>query len=176
MNKDDIPNSVTHLTFGYNFNQPLKKDDIPNLVTHLTFDYDFNQPLKKGDIPESVTHLFFNELFNQPLDDNNLPKNIIEVWFFGKMPYSLSIPKNIFLGNIIYNEYNNHTYYYYNDNLIIWDLDKNLFDKKISVFTSEKYIGNIILQELTQKVFHPNRLLKICDKYNIGFDELIEIY
>jgi hypothetical protein len=60
--------------------------------------------------------------------------------------------------------------------LIICDFDKDLFDEKISVFTSEKYFGNIILRELTEKVFNPNRLLKLCDKYNIGFDELMEIY
>ena len=35
--KGDIPNSVTHLTFGYKFNQILYKECIPNSVTHLNF-------------------------------------------------------------------------------------------------------------------------------------------
>jgi hypothetical protein len=42
---NDIPNSVTHLTFGHHFNQILKKYHIPNSVTHLTFRNDFNQIL-----------------------------------------------------------------------------------------------------------------------------------
>ena len=37
-------------------------------------------------------------------------------------------------------------------------------------------IGNIILEELVQIVFHPKRLLKICDQYNIDFIDLVEIY
>jgi type I site-specific restriction-modification system R (restriction) subunit len=41
---------------------------------------------------------------------------------------------------------------------------------------NQKLIGNIILKELTEKVFHPNRLLKICDTYNINFEQLMDIY
>jgi hypothetical protein len=104
-------------------------------------------------------------------------QNIIEILFYGKKPYSLLKlkSKDILLGNIIYIEDNNY-YYYYNENLIIRNTDKNLFDEKISVFTSEKFIGNTILRELTEIVFHPNRLLKLCDEYNIGFDELMDSY
>ena len=196
LNKDDIPKSVTHLIFGYHFNQPLKKDDIPNSVTHLIFGHDFNQHLDKNVISNSVTHLTFGENFNQPLeknvipksvtnltfgykfnqnlDDNNLPKSIIEILFFGNKPYSLLKSKDRLTGNILYNGYNYN--YHYNDNLIICGIDKNLFDEKILVFTPDKFIGNTILRELTEKVFHPNRLLKLCDKYNIGFYELMDIY
>jgi hypothetical protein len=62
---DDIPNSVTHLTLGNIFNQPLKKDDIPTTVTHLTFDSYFNHQLNKNDIPNSVTHLTLGNMFNK---------------------------------------------------------------------------------------------------------------
>lgn len=31
-------------------------------------------------------------------------------------------------------------------------------------------------EELVAKVFHPHRLLKICEAYNIEFDELMDIY
>ena len=40
-----IPNSVTHLTFGFDFNKKIK-DCIPNSVTHLTFGWSFNQEIK----------------------------------------------------------------------------------------------------------------------------------
>ena len=42
-----IPNSVTHLTFGDDFNQDIKNGAIPNSVTHLTFGYHFNQDITK---------------------------------------------------------------------------------------------------------------------------------
>jgi hypothetical protein len=114
-------------------------------------------------------------LFNQQLDNNNLPKSIIEILLIGNRRYSFSKLKNILVGNIIYNEHHYHYNYHY-DNLIIRDTDKNLFDDKILDFTPDKFIGNTILRELTEKVFQPERLLKLCDKYNIGFDELMEIY
>jgi hypothetical protein len=31
-------------------------------------------------------------------------------------------------------------------------------------------------KELVEKVFNPDRLCKISEKYNIDFDELVEIY
>ena len=36
-NMNHIPKNVTHLTFGYDFNQFLKVGVIPNNVTHLTY-------------------------------------------------------------------------------------------------------------------------------------------
>src|ERR1700741_4295875 len=51
--KINIPNSVTHLTFGYCYNQIT---NIPNSVTHLTFGDDYDQITN---IPNSVTHLTF---------------------------------------------------------------------------------------------------------------------
>ena len=63
--QNDIPNLVTHLTFGYLFNQPLEKDDIPNTVTHLTFGYMFNQLLNKDDIPKkAICHLNVADLMD----------------------------------------------------------------------------------------------------------------
>ena len=63
--KDCIPASVTHLTLGYCFNQDIK-DCIPASVTHLTLGYCFNQDIK-GCIPASVTHLTFGDDFNQDI-------------------------------------------------------------------------------------------------------------
>ena len=36
--------------------------------------------------------------------------------------------------------------------------------------------GKIIMKELVEKVFHPDRLLNICTTYNIDFIDLMDIY
>ena len=55
------------------FNQELTKDSIPNSVTHLTFGRDFNQQIDI--LPNSITHLTFGNDFNQTI--NNLPNKMI---------------------------------------------------------------------------------------------------
>lgn len=77
----DIPNSVTHLTFGRMFNQPLKPGVIPNSVTHLTFDYWFDKPLQPGDIPNSVTHLVLGYWFDYSLEPNVIPNSVTHLRF-----------------------------------------------------------------------------------------------
>ena len=59
-----IPNSITHLTFGYYFDEIV--DDLPNSITHLTFGSNFNQPV--NNLPNSITDLVFGNKFNQPVD------------------------------------------------------------------------------------------------------------
>ena len=63
----NIPSSVTHLTFGYFFNQDIK-GCIPSSVTHLTFGWKINQDIKEC-IPSSVTHLTFGFEINQDIKD-----------------------------------------------------------------------------------------------------------
>ena len=102
----DIPNSVTHLTFGFGFNQPLKAGDIPNSVTHLTFGICFNQPLKVGDIPNSVTHLIFGWHFNQPLKAGDIPNSVTHLifgWHFNQPLNKGDIPNSV--THLIFKEY-----------------------------------------------------------------------
>ena len=73
-----IPESVTNLTFGGHFNQPIN-GCIPDSVTHLTFDCNFDQPIN-GCIPESVTHLTFGDCFNQPIN-NCIPDSVTHLTF-----------------------------------------------------------------------------------------------
>jgi hypothetical protein len=70
-----IPSSVTHLTFGTGFDRSIK-NDIPSSVTHLTFGLHFNQPIKNY-IPCSVTHLKFGFFFQQSI--NELHHSIEEI-------------------------------------------------------------------------------------------------
>ena len=63
MSVDQIPNSITHLTFGFHFNQSV--DQLPNSITHLTFGFYFNQSVDK--LPNSITHLTFGPDFNKSI-------------------------------------------------------------------------------------------------------------
>jgi len=85
---------LTHLTFGYNFNQPLilsnslthltfgnefnKSINLPNSLTHLTFERNFNQLIT---LPNSLTHLTFGDCFNQKVNliDENTGKTFRKI-------------------------------------------------------------------------------------------------
>ena len=68
-----FPSNVQYLTFGENFNQPIKKC-IPSFVTHLTFGRYFNQSIENS-IPSLVTHLNFDNYFNKSIE-NNIPPSV----------------------------------------------------------------------------------------------------
>ncbi len=67
---NNLPNSITHLTFGVMFNQTV--NNLPNSITHLTFGYKFNQ--RVDNLPNSVTHLTFGHDFNKKI--NKFPQNL----------------------------------------------------------------------------------------------------
>lgn len=52
-NLNSFPNTLTHLTFSYYFDQPISF--LPPTITHLTIDTNFNQPISS--LPSSITHL-----------------------------------------------------------------------------------------------------------------------
>ena len=72
---NNLPNSLTHLTFGNNFNQEV--NNLPNSITHLTFGRSFNQDV--NNLPNSITHLIFGWNFNQEV--NNLSNSITHLTF-----------------------------------------------------------------------------------------------
>ena len=87
---NNLPNSITHLTFSNHFNQLV--DNLPNSITHLTFGRHFNQSV--DELPNSITHLIFGSAFNQSVD--NLPKNLTHLtfgWYFNQSVDKL--PKNL---------------------------------------------------------------------------------
>ena len=69
-----IPNSVTHLTLAWAFDQPLE-GLVPNSYTFNIGLIPFNQPLKNV-LPDTVTHLILGKNYYQALIKNDLPKNL----------------------------------------------------------------------------------------------------
>ena len=170
MNKD------LYLYYLNNFiNIYLKKELIINNNIDTYFKCYLYQTLRDGDIPESesVTHLQFEYYFNQELNNNNIPIKLIEIIIYNNYIFLNSFVNtnnNIFIGIMNHNRYFiNYKKYFmeidYNDKL-----DFNKFISNINI------IGKIIFKELVEKIFHPNRLLKICDKYNINFTDINDYY
>lgn len=57
--------SLTHLTFGDSFNQPLRAFQWSRSLTHLTFGCHFNQ--SRVELPHTLTHLKFGHNFNHKI-------------------------------------------------------------------------------------------------------------
>jgi hypothetical protein len=110
------------------------------------------------------------------LNDTNIPKNLIDIVLNKNYDFNkLNINKNILIFTTKFYDmcYTNNL----PNDFKIKFTEKQKFDLHIRQnLVKNKLIGNIILKELTEKVFHPNRLLNICNKYNIEFDKLLEIY
>jgi hypothetical protein len=97
----NLPNSITHLTFGYDFNK--RVDNLPNSITHLTLGFEFNKPF--NNLPNSITHLTFGGFFNKPVGHQgcgdikcprNLPNSITHLAFGGAFNNSIdNLPNSI---------------------------------------------------------------------------------
>lgn len=198
-----IPDSVTHLTFGTDFNQILEIGVIPNSVTHLTFGDNFNQILNIGVIPDSVTHLIFGDNFNQKLNIPNsigflilgryynqaldeLTKNMYFLLVDDKYKYE-NLENSVFFVCYrttiyeIFDEIIPHHYISFYINDYMYNLDDykfkillNVLDKILS--KKSLFIGEIIFQELTEKIFNPRRLIRLCNEYNISITDIDELY
>ena len=93
-----IPNFITHLTFGNNFNSPLELGSIPDSVTHLTFGNNFNKKISIGVLPESITHLTFGKRYKCPLEIGVIPESVTHLTFgdnFNSEIYKGILPINL---------------------------------------------------------------------------------
>ena len=82
---------ITHLTFGYSFNQPV--DHLPASVTSLGFGHSFNRPVEH--LPAGIAFLGFCDRFNQSVE--HLPAGITRLSLgrafkhsLGKLPMALT--------------------------------------------------------------------------------------
>ena len=63
------------------YNQPLAKGVLPDSLTHLTFGYCFNQLILPGVLPASVKHLRVKHKFNGYIGSCVLPAGLIHLRF-----------------------------------------------------------------------------------------------
>jgi hypothetical protein len=95
-----LPNSITDIEFGANFNQPISKKllpkslktlilgknfdqvihSLPSTLTYLEFYGYFNRPI--DNLPNSLTYLEFGEDFNQPVDNFPRSLNVLHLFTF----------------------------------------------------------------------------------------------
>jgi hypothetical protein len=91
----NLPSSITHITFGWNFNQPVnflhegithlffganfnqQVDNLPSTVTHLSLGFCFAHSVDS--LPQNLTNLTLSYVFNLPV--NSLPKSLININF-----------------------------------------------------------------------------------------------
>jgi hypothetical protein len=88
----DIPEETETIIFTENYGFSVFDNSVDNLplsLTHLTFGYWFNKPV--DNLPLSLTHLTFGDRFNQPVD--NLPNNLTHLTFGHQTPVRLAHPK-----------------------------------------------------------------------------------
>ena len=118
---DNLPNSITHLVFGYCFNNKLKPNVLPKYLIklvfgvkynqeieydvlpiglkYLTFGYDFNKFIKKRVIPNTVIYLTFGYHFsNRNLQNKSIPDSVKYLFFQNSSFRNLSeiyLPKDL---------------------------------------------------------------------------------
>lgn len=73
-----LPSTLTHLTFGIFFDNPVG-DLLPLSLQHLTFGTYFNQPVDS--LPPNLTHLRLGRFFNQNI--TSLPTTLLELKILG---------------------------------------------------------------------------------------------
>jgi len=81
--KNSLPDNLTHLTFGKNFDQPLGGKCFPKTLTYLKFGEAFNYSIAPNILPVGLTHLIFGDDYNQLILKNTLPISLTHL-VFGK--------------------------------------------------------------------------------------------
>jgi hypothetical protein len=137
----NLPNTLTHLSFGEKFNQIV---NLPDSLQYLSFGNDFNQPVN---LPDTLTHLVFGKKFNQvvnlPLELKYLKLSSNNEYMIDNLVSSIkelkiNYPFNLELNNlpngirkiIFSNDYYNDKFYnrmgnFYHKNLNYYDKDLN---------------------------------------------------
>jgi hypothetical protein len=79
--KDMIPDWVTDLTFGSDFDEKLIQNVLPKHSHRLQFGHNFNQPISQGVLPETLVYLSFGPCYNMPLCPGAFPDTLKGILF-----------------------------------------------------------------------------------------------
>ncbi len=198
INKNVIPECINYLTIKGFIKNYKDENILPKYLKHLYFNYYepdsemyINHILLLNNLEELKFLKCETNIFNV-INIKYIPKNILSIEFIGAILYN---PNNISLENIVeyINVYSDDEIHVKNAIYSLIDeeyiINYNFLGLKINVFIKdfinklieenykkEKLIGYIILEELVSKVFNPNRLILLSDKYNISFIDLLENY
>lgn len=75
-----LPETLTHLTFGLDFDQPI--DNLPSNLTHLVLEFTYSRPINK--FPPNLKHLTIDKSYTyddiRTLSLENLPKGVQITW------------------------------------------------------------------------------------------------
>ena len=196
-----FPNTLTHLHIDGNSNHTIKPGHIPYSVIDLSFDVtyhcmSFNSIIEDNALPEDLINLNLGYSFSQKININNC-NNLVQIninEYYSKyiQNNNLIIIQNKIRNNNLFNTYhiNNMKYTIQNGNSkIISSLHdrisrvnneyflKDVFSNMYKHTNVMKQLKNRELQRLLAIiVFNPNRLLKICDVYDVEFSDLVSIY
>lgn len=84
-----LPDVVTHLTFGNNFNQPLNHFKFPKCLSQFYTGYYFHQSLNHIEFPSTLHTLRFGDYYCAPLDHFKFPPNLKSLYLGYSMTKSL---------------------------------------------------------------------------------------
>lgn len=72
----ELPNSLKSIHFDSDndFNQYFLKNDLPNNITELKFGWSYNQPFLPNVLPKNLIKLTFGHCYNQPMIKNVFTK------------------------------------------------------------------------------------------------------
>lgn len=196
-----LPENLEYLKLSAQYNQPLLNGILPKSLRIFEFSenygvIDSGQPLENLFIPDNVNFIIINELNTQYSNTNirniskhNLPKNLMSLFVHNANNYTIlcdefNNDENIkfsFISTMLYSIHPQKIIFKYNSFRDIFAIINsntffNIMNFIDNYLTDKKIIGKVILKELTEKVFNPNRLLKNSELYSIPFDELLEIY
>ena len=75
---DFLHEGLTHLAFDSDsyFNQVIGHDDLPESLTYLSFGYCYKKQLKEGVLKDNLIYLKFGFAYNKTIHDNVLPLNL----------------------------------------------------------------------------------------------------
>jgi hypothetical protein len=90
---NELTGSLTHLTFGDEFHQPVVVRLLPETLTHLAFSLNAHcgpRRIENGALPPNLTHLTLGYNFNHRIENDFFPENLTHLTFGDKFEFLLS--------------------------------------------------------------------------------------
>lgn len=76
-----LPNTLTHLVFGWKFNRKIKPSVLPASLIYLKLDWRYNQPFGKHELLPSLIYFESGWFYNQSIESYVLPSSLIYLKF-----------------------------------------------------------------------------------------------